>query len=506
MQILDQFGKPFSSIATGKLNRIEARFDNAFTTDQSARNWWPSDYLSAKAANSFAVRRTLRIRSRYEVSNNPRLWGVSTNNAADLIDSGPTLQCLTGNTSHDQQIERLWKSWCEEVNYVGKITTCKLAETVDGEGFLVNKYSATMEHPVKIYPVDIEADQVTNPMPRDPGEWQTDGIDLDPVTGQPIAYHCLQYHPGDYWFGYEMNPLKTERVLNRDIVHLFPKFRPGQVRGLPVFTPSLDLFTELRAFRKSTLEAAQTAANHSAVLQSEAPAGLDDDDNDEQNYEFRRVGINRNMMTVLPKGMTLSQLRAEHPNSTFQEFSEFGVAEAIRPLGYPLNLALGTSQKFNFSSAKLDHINYRKMLSIERKNKIVPHVLEKQFKTFIAEAAVAGVLPPGIRSVRDIPHEWHWPGFESLDPMADAQSDQLRLAGGQIAWQAFCAQRGIDWKDHFAQLEEAQRELEKRNITIGEPVKQTVSQTEKVDDNGDPVDNAKAGYNGRMMAYHETDN
>lgn len=505
MQILDQFGKPFTAIATGKLNRIEARFDNAFTTDQSARNWWPSDYLSAKAANSFAVRRTLRIRSRYEVSNNPRLWGVATNNAADLIDSGPTLQCLTGNTSYDRQIEALWNDWCKEVDFVGKLITIKLAETVDGEGFLVNKYSATMEHPVKLYPVDVEADQVTNPMPRDPGEWQTDGIDLDPITGQPIAYHCLQYHPGDYWFGYEMNPLKTERIMNKDITHLFPKFRPGQVRGLPVFTPSLDLFTELRSFRKSTLEAVQTAANHSAVLQSEAPAGVDDDDTGKEDYTFRRVGINRNMMTVLPKGMTMAQLRAEHPISTFAEFCEFGVAEAIRPLGYPLNLALGTSQKFNFSSAKLDHINYRKMLSIERKNKIEPHVLEKQFRAFIAEAAVCGLLPGGIRSAHQIQHEWHWPGFESLDPMADAQSDQLRLAGGQIAWQAFCAQRGIDWKDHFAMLEEAQRELEKRKITIGEPVKQTVSQTEKVDENGDATDNTESHQRNRIRAFQEVD-
>lgn len=490
IMILDEFGKPFP-VQAKPSPQIQARFDNAFTTDQSVRNWWPADYLSAKAANSFQVRRTLRIRSRYEVSNNPRLWGVAVNNATDLINTGPTLQCLTGDKGTNGLIESLWQEWCQEVNFTQKLITAKLAETVDGEGFLISKTVNEMESPCKLWPVDIEADQVTNPMPLDPAQWQTDGIELHPVTGEPKTYHVLKYHPGDYWFGYDMNPLKVEAVPARDICQLFPKFRPGQVRGLPIFTPSLDLFTELRAFRKSTLDAAATAANHSAVLTSEAPPGLDDDDADEENYNFRRVGVNRNMMTILPKGMTMAQLRAEHPNATFQEFSEFGVAEAIRPLAYPLNLALGSSQKFNFSSAKLDHINYRNTLTIERVNKIEPVIVEKQFREFIRELSLAGILPSKIRSARDVRHAWHWPGFESLDPLVDANADQLRLAGGQDTWQDFCARRGMDWRHHFAKLSEGQRELERLEITIGEPTKQSVTETVQVDDEGEPVKKEK---------------
>jgi capsid protein len=59
------------------------------------------------------------------------------------------------------------------------------------------------------------------------------------------------------------------------VIHWFPKFRPGQVRGVPVFTPALDLFTELRSFRKAVLAKANVAANLTAVLESEAPADAD---------------------------------------------------------------------------------------------------------------------------------------------------------------------------------------------------------------------------------------
>jgi capsid protein len=45
--------------------------------------------------------------------------------------------------------------------------------------------------------------------------------------------------------------MSFDTVRARFVIHWFPKFRPGQVRGVPVFTSSLDMFAELRAFRKA---------------------------------------------------------------------------------------------------------------------------------------------------------------------------------------------------------------------------------------------------------------
>jgi capsid protein len=64
----------------------------------------------------------------------------------------------------------------------------------------------------------------------------------------------LRHHPGDFYFP-DFNPLAVDKVHARHVIHWFPKFRPGQVRGVPVFTPSLDLFAELRAFRRAVLGA-----------------------------------------------------------------------------------------------------------------------------------------------------------------------------------------------------------------------------------------------------------
>src|SRR6185312_10088467 len=121
--------------------------------------------LSAKDANNFMVRRQLRMRSRYEVSNNPYLFGVCNSNADDLIGTGPTLQVMTKDEAYNREVQAAWSEWCAEVDLAEKLRTQKLAKTVDGEGFLVLKTVEDLEQPIKLYPCDVEADQVTTPAP-----------------------------------------------------------------------------------------------------------------------------------------------------------------------------------------------------------------------------------------------------------------------------------------------------------------------------------------------------
>lgn len=456
--------------------RVRARYDNATTTAENQRNWWAADALSAKAANSFQVRRTLRMRSRYEVGNNPFLYGVVTSNADDLIDTGPTLQVYTPSATFNRAVEAAWAEWCAEVGFADKLRTLKLARTVDGEGFLVLKTVADLEHPVKLYPCDLEADQVTTPAPKSLGELWVDGLILHPVTGQPVKYTVLKAHPGDFFFPH-LNPLDCDTIPARWVIHWFPKLRPGQVRGVPVFTPSLDLFTELRAYRRAVLGAAELAADFAAVLEQDRQTGAyGDEDADAELEAFKRVPVDRKMMTTLPPGAKMNQFDPKQPTTSYEQFQEKCLGEACRPLAYPLNLALGTSQKFNFSSAKLDHINYRNALTVERAecNRVV---LERVFRAWFEEAVLAGAVPAG--NGLSVPrHEWHWPGFESIDPLADAQTDAQRIAAGTLTLREFWAKRGQDWRDVLAQLKAEADEVQRLGLQLGDVVQRTVSVTE----------------------------
>ena len=81
------------------LNRmVRAKFDSAQTNADNRRHWANADGLSADAAASPAIRRTLRNRARYEVANNSYARGIVLTLANDVTGTGPRLQMLTGST------------------------------------------------------------------------------------------------------------------------------------------------------------------------------------------------------------------------------------------------------------------------------------------------------------------------------------------------------------------------------------------------------------------------
>jgi hypothetical protein len=93
--LVDQFGNAIKSPATRGATRgvlVRGRYDAAATTDDNRRHWASADSLSAVSANSSAIRRTLRNRSRYEVANNCYARGILNTVAAYTVGIGPTLQ------------------------------------------------------------------------------------------------------------------------------------------------------------------------------------------------------------------------------------------------------------------------------------------------------------------------------------------------------------------------------------------------------------------------------
>jgi hypothetical protein len=72
--------------------------------------------MSANAANSVEVRRTLRNRARYEYANNSFCNGMIRTLALHCIGTGPRLQLYTGNTEADHKLEREIARWFRNID------------------------------------------------------------------------------------------------------------------------------------------------------------------------------------------------------------------------------------------------------------------------------------------------------------------------------------------------------------------------------------------------------
>lgn len=478
---------------------FQARYDAADDSAEAFINHWGNaDHLSPNAANEFGVRRKLRSRSRFEVSeNNPYLKGMSLTIANDFVGSGPKLKITDKRLSKDrkQHIERLYRRWAKKTHYRRKLWQMRLAKMVDGEGIKTLTLSGRPGMKIRQSWRIIEADQMTTEhmfsalaltrgnrnTPQ--GLVEIDGIRLGPDR-EAVEYHILDEHPGESLF---FNGPRGQWFPSDMVSHWFRRDRPWN-RGIPETTASLPLCALLRRYTLATVKAAETAADFAAVLESVLPpsaamwtSGPGTDPLDPADA-FETIPIEQGMMTVLPWGYKLGQMDARHPSQMYNVFVDTILREISRPLLMPFNMSSGSSKDSNMASGVVDIHMYRASQDQERRD-CQDEVLDEDFELFWREAVLTGEafepIPGDNGSViidnpdllTDAPeHEWGWDqvAIEHTDP------DKIMRALETAKKNRFITDRDIqegrfnrsyeDWQDEVREEEKFRQEIEPQPV------------------------------------------
>jgi lambda family phage portal protein len=424
---------------------VRGRYDAAQTTDSNRKHWAGADGLAADAAASAQVRRVLRNRARYEVANNSYARGIVLTLANDVVGTGPRLQMLTDDAEANRVIEREFMRWATRVGLAAKLRTMRMSRAQDGEAFALLISNGNLPSPVTLDLRLIEADQVATPdftrtTFTDPGA--ADGITFD-AFGNPVAYYVLKTHPG----AQVSLGLDYDRVPAESVLHWFRADRPGQRRGIPDITPALGIFAQLRRFTSAVLDAAETAANISGTVETDAPPNGEAEPIDPMDT----IELERNMLLTLPGGWKMSQVRPEQPATTYVEFVREKLNEAARCLNMPRNIALCDSSAYNYASGRLDHQTYFKSIRVEQAQ-LEDAVLDRILDAWLREAVrVEGLLPPSARALGDSPHQWFWDGMEHVDPAKEANAQETRLRNHTTTLASEYAKEGKDWETELRQ-------------------------------------------------------
>lgn len=426
---------------------ISAKFDAAGVGNDNKRHWANADGLSANAALNPAVRKSLRERSRYEGQNSTFCDGMLDTMARSVVGIGPLLQCWLDDENENEQIENAFGAWAEEIDLAGKLRLAARAKVESGEVFAVLITNPALDHPVKLDIRLVEADQVATPhvQPIDPT--RVDGIDYD-AAGNPTFYSILKAHPGSG----SIDSMSATREPARNVVHYFRPKRPGQGRGYPEIASALPLFAYQRRFELATVQAAETAANIAAVVQTGAPA----DDEGEEVSPMSTIPLERGVATFLPYGYQIGQVKAEHPTTTFREFMGQLIRSFARAIGLPFNIASGDSSGYNYASGRLDHQTFDELIKIER-DSIERIFLRRIMKAWLAEAVlVRGLVPANASAIRgDLSLvSWLWPCREHVDPVKNVTADAMALENGLTTRTAILAKQRIRFRDNAKKLAE----------------------------------------------------
>ncbi len=437
--------------------RLSASYDAAQYTEENQKHWRWADNLAPQQANSLSVRRTLRSRSRYEcLESNSFANGIVKTLANDFVTTGPSLQVLLKNKKLARDIEKRFKIWAKQVKLASKLRTARLSKCVDGEAFILATSNPRLRGDVQLDLRLVECDQVSSP------DW-TDGA-LDPNSvdgirfddnGNPIEYEILKAHPGD---GRNFGRVDANKVGADHVIHLFSQLRPGQARGVPEVTPALPLFAFLRRYTLATILAAETAADFAVVLKTILNA-FGEDENRKPQQAFDAVEIDRGMMTALPYGYEMQQMKAEQPTTTYEMFRNAILQEIARCIHMPTNKARGDSSGYNYSSARLDHQIYYHAIDVERSEWEI-EALDRIFMWWLAEVKYSWSAV-GKYTIDDLEHKWAWQPVISVNPKQDADAAIALRDAGLMTERDYFTEQQLDPDAQWEQLavEFAQRAL-----------------------------------------------
>lgn len=422
---------------------VKAAYDAARESTEYTNIWANADSYDADSANSREVRHKLIKRSRYEVGSNGFSDGIAQTYATDLVGLGPSLRMQTGSEGFNRLIENQWFYWTKAIGFRRKLWCLAHAKHQDGEGFGIIRRNPGVKHPVQLDLCLYEAEQIQTPyMPfGEPG--YIDGMKFDQF-GNPIWYELLKQHPGNAnQHGYD---LTTEQIAAENVLHWFKLRRPGQHRATPECTSTLNSGAASRRWREATLAAAETAADFAVLLKTQAAPN-----SEEMEYAsaFSEQEITKRMMTALPEGYDPSQLKAEHPNATYESFNKSLINEQARPKSMPYNKAACDSSSYNYASGRLDHQTYYGHLDVDRED-CNDLVLDPLFNLWLDFAirrfgwlgGVAEVVGPGARA-----HLWDWPKHRVADIATEASANKTKLETGEESLTNIYSSGGRDYED-----------------------------------------------------------
>jgi len=431
---------------------LRAKYDAAQTTPENRRHWANADALDADSAANPHVRRLLRNRGRYEVANNCFLRGMVRTLAVDTIGTGPRLQMTTKNSVLNDEIERRFNEWMKAARVPAKLQTMRKAKATDGEAFAILTYNPKVKDAVKLDVRLIEADQVTTPtLGLTPQGNQVDGILFDEFNN-PVEYHVLARHPGNTKAGFNLDVI---RYPAEAVIHWFTEERPGQSRGIPDLVAALELCAASRRYRAAVVAAAEAAADHALVIETEHPPEGDA----VPTIPMDQVELEPRMATTLPAGWKLGQVTPAQPHQTYSEFSATQVGEQGRSINMPFNVATGNSSGYNYASGRLDHQTYLMDIKVVRSD-IEDVILDRLFIAWFAEAVlIDGYLSPAVRLLPALPHRYFWPARPHVDPNKEAQAAINLRKAGLLSESDYFGERGLDWEE---QQDQMVREMKRR--------------------------------------------
>jgi lambda family phage portal protein len=406
---------------------------------------------------------TLRARARDLVRNTPIAGGAIRTMVAYVVGTGLSLRAIGGGTKVGQGYGEAGP-WQDDVNsrfsFWAESTNCDIARGLNfyglqalafrsmlesGDVFCLLTQAQRQNRTVPALQL-IEADRICNKdMQRDTATLIA-GVQID-SNGAPVAYHVCNQHPTSWKPGltrtWAIIPAFGALTDRRNIIHLFDRQRPGQVRGIPILAGVIEPLKQLARYTEAELQAAVVSGAFAIFLKMD-PQAFGDlfDDKGRESYidsaskwkgDFPNSTLDGpgKAVNLLP-GESVDSANVTRPNPEFDPF----VQAILRQIGVELGLPFEVLIKHftsSYSAARAALLDAWRLFKIRRE------FLASYFCVYcdwLAREVAAGNIKadgffddPVIRQLWST-NDWIGDGVGSIDPEKEINAAQKRVDMG----------------------------------------------------------------------------
>jgi lambda family phage portal protein len=489
--------------ASYRRDRDRYRAYAAASTAGAYQLWAPQNYSgSVEVANGTSK---ARAKVRDLERNNPLVAGIvrkrTTMIVGDMIGLKPIVRDADGKplSALNKIIEDRFYQWAETAMADGSSLTegAQLVQnhlTTDGE-IMARDIVDSAQYKIQLLEADYLATSVG-----------VTGVTYDKF-GKPETYHLYKSHPGG-----ETPDLAIVNVPADEIHFLAERTRASQHRGISPLVSAVQRLYGLDDLDDAELIAARSSAAYGLVITSPSIADLPtspyapdgDTTNAPTDANARKLEyLESGGVLRLQSGETASSFKSERPNSNFDSFHRGRIRTTAGAAGLSYESASGDYSQVNYSSARMGRVI--EWGGIKRDQARMVRWLNRVYRKWLSMQIGAGLLPISAAEYMADPQRWSavtWQlaGNDAIDPVKEIDTTIREVQLGVNSRTRYAAERGRDFAEIVAQLQEEKDALVAAGLYQEDPLVEK-SEFEAIMPEGE----APAGQQGKKPVQEQPD-
>ncbi|MGL6121066.1 MAG: phage portal protein [Fusobacteriaceae bacterium] len=389
---------------------------------------------------------------------------------------------------YETQIEELWRIWAESTecdfkrfsNFAQLQSTAMLSLLIDGDIFALLVYEENKNGLFELKVNLIDSARVKTPPSQCGNKNIQNGIKLDNY-GRMESIYILKDESS---ITYDEISVIGEKSGRKNVLILFEKERPDQVRGVPLVMSALEGISQIGKFTEAELMNAAVSALFSVFIETDPKLDDETETNPIDNVEVEEdldgdvnFKLGSGNIMNLPPGKKISFADPQRPNAKFDGFVTAVMKQIGASLEIPFEVLLNAFNS-NYSASRAALMEVWKMYSMRRKwfvNDFCQPIFEEWLDEAVAKKYISlpGYETNILKRKAYQSSKWFGPTQGQLDPSKEVKAavEKINNNLSTVEQETAVLNGGNSDKNFEIRKQEAIKEKEIDEIKNGSEVK-----------------------------------